>query len=72
MALAITPQGDFGDLPNLQGFKARCETLARAGPHSRRKSLATGVGILKLNKYGNVCSTLASCLSLYAEKFATI
>ncbi|WP_157492460.1 hypothetical protein [Companilactobacillus heilongjiangensis] len=50
MALAITPQGDFGDLPNLQGFKARCETLAHAGPHSRRKSLATGVGILKLNK----------------------
>ncbi len=35
MALAITPQGDFGDLPNLQGFKARCETLAHAGPHSR-------------------------------------
>ncbi|ALB28686.1 hypothetical protein JP39_04565 [Companilactobacillus heilongjiangensis] len=33
-ALALTPQGEFGDLPILQGFKPRGETLARPGPHS--------------------------------------
>jgi len=31
-ALALTPQGDFGDLLNLQGFKARFETALRLGP----------------------------------------
>ncbi|ALB28438.1 hypothetical protein JP39_03150 [Companilactobacillus heilongjiangensis] len=40
-ALALTPQGDFGDLPNLwQGFKARLETLAQVGPHSRLHRMA--------------------------------
>ncbi len=35
MALAITPQGEFGDLRFVQGFKSRGETLTRTGPHSR-------------------------------------
>ncbi len=41
MALAITPRGEFGDL---QGFKSRRETLARAGPH-RRAIFLTTVGL---------------------------
>ncbi|ALB29583.1 hypothetical protein JP39_09590 [Companilactobacillus heilongjiangensis] len=44
-ALAVTPRGDFGYLPNLQGFKARGETLARAGPHRRLQSMAASGGL---------------------------
>ena len=33
-SLVLTPQGEFGDLMILQGFKSRDETLARPGPHS--------------------------------------
>ena len=45
-ALALTPQGDFGDLLNLQGFKARFETALWLGPVliAGKKSLLTGDG----------------------------
>jgi len=32
MALVITPRGDFGYLPHLQGFKVRFETVFWLGP----------------------------------------
>ena len=52
MALAITPRGDFGYLLNLQGFKARLETLAQVGPHSWRNFLVPSGGIAQIIKIG--------------------
>ena len=42
-ALALTPQDDFGDLLNLQGFKSRFETVLWLGPIliAGKKSLLT-------------------------------
>ncbi len=42
----------------MRGSKARLETLAQVGPHSRRKSLAPGGGIFKKQKKTTIWQSL--------------